>query len=150
MDTPETPNAGYGSLDGERPPLIPPGVYDFRFDYWETRVLFGRAPKLVLWFTVISYGDYFDRVRLPRNYNTRLIGKAQRFGRFKPGFKCDFLREYVTLFQMPPRLDRIPMSVFEKVIVVAKVRTVTTGSKQENIPPALQYSVIARLLDVKK
>jgi hypothetical protein len=151
MEALETAQAsGYGTLDGDRPPLIVPGLYDFRFDYYETKVLYGRAPKLVLWFTVISFGDYFDRIRLPRYYNlTKLIGRAQRFGRFKPGFKSDFLREYATLFQMPQRPDRIPMSVFEKVIVVAKVRTVTTGSKQEAIPTALQYSVIGQLVGVK-
>jgi hypothetical protein len=151
MDTPENPNASnYGVLDGDRPPLILPGVYDFRFDYYETKVLFGRTPKLVLWFTIVSFGDYFDRVRLPRYYNlAKLIEKPRKWGRFKPGFKSDFLREYATLFSMPLRLDRIPMSAFEKVVVVGKVRTVSTGAKQEKIPTALQYSVIGQLVEIK-
>jgi hypothetical protein len=152
MDTPETRNAsGYGVLDGDRPPLILPGLYDFRFDYYETKVLFGRAPKLVLWFTVVTFGEYFDRVRLPRYYNlAKLMEKPRKWGRFKVGYKSDFLREYATLFSAPLRLDRIPMSAFEKVMVEGKVRTVSTGSKQEAIPAGLQYSVIGQLVEVKK
>jgi hypothetical protein len=152
MDTPETrTGSNYGVLDGDRPPLILPGVYDFRFDYYETKVLFGRAPKLVLWFTVVTFGDYFDRVRLPRYYNlTKLMEKPRKWGRFKVGYKSDFLREYATLFGSPLRPDRIPMSVFERVIVSAKVRTVSMGSKQETIPAGLQYSVIDQLVEVKK
>ena len=152
MDTPETASAsGYGLLDGVPPPLILPGLYDFRFDYYETKVLFGRAPKLILWFTVVTFGDYFDRVRLPRYYNlARLMEKPRKWGRFKVGYKSDFLREYATLFATPPRLDRIPMSVFENVTVTGKVRTVSTGAKQEAIPAALQYSVIGQLVEAKK
>ena len=152
MDAPEPLKAsGYGTLDGEPSPLILPGLYDFRFDYYETKVLFGRAPKLVLWFTVITYGDYFDRIRLPRYYNlARLMEKPRKWGRFKVGYKSDFLREYATLFLTPPRLDRIPMSAFERVIVVGKVRTVSSGSKQQAIPAALQYSVIGQLVELRK
>src|SRR5690242_9896028 len=122
MDRPETQLAsGFATLDGDPPVLILPGVYDFRFDYYETKVLFGRASKLVLWFTVITYGDYFDRVRLPRYYNvTKLLERPRKWGRFKVGYKSDFLREYTTLFPIRPRLDRIPMSAFEKVIVTGK------------------------------
>jgi hypothetical protein len=42
------------------------------------------------------------------------------------------------------------MTAFEKVIVVGKVRTVSTGAKQEAIPAGLQYSVIGQLVEVKK
>jgi hypothetical protein len=152
MEAPENASkSGYGALDGDRPPLILPGIYDFRFEYYETKVLFGRAPKLILWFTIISFGEYFDRVRLPRYYNARkLMERPRKWGRFKVGYKSDFLREYATLFVTPPRLDRVPMSEFERVIVVGKVRTVANGSKQESIPAALQYSVIGQLVEVKK
>jgi hypothetical protein len=152
MDAPEIENAsGYCVLDGAPPSLIVPGLYDFRFDYCETKVMFGRAPKLVLWFTVVTFGDYFDRVRLPRYYGvSKLMEKPRKWGRFKAGYKSDFLREYVTLFPKPLRLDRMPMSAFEKVIVEGKVRTVSTGAKQEAIPAALQYSVIGQLVALKK
>ncbi len=150
MDMRNPSKSSYGVLDGEKPPLIQPGVYDFRFDYYETKVLFGRAPKLILWLTVVSFGEYFDCVRLPRYYNvSKLMEKPRKWGRFKVGFKSDFLREYATLFPMPLRMDRIPMSAFENVIVAGKVSTVSSGSKQELIPSALQYSKIGQLVSLR-
>lgn len=136
----------FAELDGERPALVPPGEYHLRFDHYETLVLFGRASKLVLWFTIITPGPYFDQARLARFYNVkRLIGRPQRNGRFKVGFNSDFLREYARLFPTPQRLDRIPMSEFSRHIVIGRARTVTKGSDQTDIPEALRYSVLEEL-----
>ena len=143
--TPET----FAELEGERPALIPPGTYELRFDHHETLILFGRASKLVLWFTIISMGPYFDVVKVPRFYNVkRIIGRPQKHGRFKCGFKSDFLREYARLFPAPVRLDRIPMSEFRRHVVLGRVRTVTRGSDQGAIPESLQYSVIEELTGI--
>jgi hypothetical protein len=137
-------------VDGPRPPLIKPGVYDFRFIDWSTRYLFGRRPKLMLRFKVITMGEYFDTITLCRHYNaTRLIGKPGQYGRFKVGWHSNFLREYSTLFTNPTRPDRIAMTAFNKVVIVAKVITVTTGSDQRDIPESLQYSTISQLLKAK-
>lgn len=140
----------FAELDGEQPALIPPGVYELRFDHHETAVMFGRAPKLVLWFTVVSFGPYFDTVKLPRFYNVRrLIGRPSRSGRFKTGFKSNFLREYCRLFRAPTRLDRIAMSEFSRHIILGRARTVTQGSDQAAIPEGLQYSVLEELTGIK-
>lgn len=140
----------FAELDGERPALIEPGEYELRFDHYETLMLFsGRAPKLVLWFTVISMGPYFDSVKVPRFYNVkRIIGRPARNGRFKVGFRSEFLREFCTLFpvKVPSRLDRFPMSMYENPIIVGRVRTVTTDYVQRDRPGALQYSVIDALV----
>lgn len=146
------PMDGEAVLDGERPALIPPGEYLLRFDHHETAVMFGRAPKLVLWFTVISQGPYFDAVKLAAFYNVRrLIGRPARNGRFKVGFKSSFLRDYFRLFTSAAnRLDRIPMSAFKNVIIRARIRTVMTGSDQGEIPEQLRYSVIDELLRVEQ
>lgn len=139
----------FAELDGPRPALVTPGVYELRFDYHETMVLFGRASKLVLWFTVISMGPYFDCVRLPRFYNVkRIIGRPQRNGRFKVGFGSDFIREYARLFPAPGRLDRIPMSAFSSHIILGRARTVIRGSDQSDIPEMLQYSVLDELTGI--
>jgi hypothetical protein len=138
---------GYAALEGDAPSHVKPGVYQLRFDYYATAVMFGRAPKLVLWFTIIEPGPYFDLMKLPRFYNVRkLIGRPAKFGRFKVGFKSTFLRDYARLFRVPARLDRIPMSEFGRRIIVGRVRTVTHGSNQLPIPEGLQYSVIEELL----
>ena len=112
--------------------------------------MFGRAPKLVLWFRVLTMGEHFEK-RLPRFYNiTRLVGRPAKHGRFKVGRSSAFLREYLRLFSTTNRLDRIPMSRFEQHILVGKVRTVRTGGDQKRIPDALHYSVIDELLRVEE
>ena len=141
----------FAVIDDNQPARIIPGVYDLRFDYFETRVMFGRCPKLVMWFTVITMGEYFNCVQLPRYYNiSKLMEKPKKWGRFKVGLKSDFVRDYGRLFDIPTRLDRFPMSVFERVIIEAKVRDVTTGSNQREIPKGLRYSVIHEFVRLKK
>jgi hypothetical protein len=41
------------------------------------------------------------------------------------------------------------MSAFERVIVRGRVRTVTSGSNQREIPDGLRYSVIDELVGLK-
>jgi hypothetical protein len=150
MTAPKIPSDATCSLDGEAPALVPPGDYELRFDYYETATMFGRAPKLVLWFTIISMGPYFDVAKLARYYNaTRLIGKPQRNGRFKVGYKSDFLREYARLFRAPSRLDRISMTEFTRHIIIGRARTVTQGSNQKHIPEGLRYSVLDELIGIQ-
>jgi hypothetical protein len=146
MDTPVAKAEVTFGLVGEQPPLIKPGMYEFRFLDWQTWNMYGRVPKLVLRFRICTMGEYFDRITLPRYYNCKnLIGKAGRFGRFSVGHKSEFIREYADLFRLPSRLDRIAMTPFETAIIVGRVRTVTHGARQRAIPEALQYSVISTL-----
>lgn len=140
----------FAEFAGEAPALVPPGIYELRFDYHQTAVMFGRAPKLVLWFTIITPGPYFDSVRIPRFYNiTRIIGRPARNGRFKVGFKSSFTREYFRMFSAAKRLDRIAMSPFSQHIILGRARTVTRGSDQKDIPDQLQYSVLDELTGVR-
>jgi hypothetical protein len=150
MDAQKSAPEVFAELDGEAPALVPPGTYELRFDHYDTAVMFGRAPKLVIWFTIISFGPYFDTVKLPRFYNVRrLIGRPSRNGRFKAGHKSDFVREYYRLFRPPGRLDRISMSPFQRHIILGTTRTVTQGADQREIPAGLQYSVIDELTGIK-
>jgi hypothetical protein len=142
MTTHEIPGDAACSLEGEPPALVPPGEYELRFDYFETKIMFKRAAKLVLWFTVISVGPHYNV--------TRIIGKPQRNGRFKVGFRSDFLREYARLFRTPTRLDRISMSEFTRHIIVGRVRTVTEGHDQKAIPEGLRYSVLQELTGIRQ
>lgn len=145
-----TPDSGCAALDGERPSLVPPGTYDVSYIGFSTFILFGRASKLNVQFKILTMGEHFEK-RISRYYNiTRLIGRPGIGGRFKVGFSSDFLREYAKLFPVPNRLDRIPMSAFEKHIFTAKVRTVEKGSQQEDIPESLRYSVISELIGIKQ
>jgi hypothetical protein len=144
------PNEVFAELDGEAKALVPAGEYQLAFDHHETAVMFGRAPKLVLWFRIVTMGDHFEK-RVPRFYNvTRLIGRPCKHGRFKVGRSSAFLREYLRLFHCTNRLDRIPMSRFEQHVIVGKVRTVRIGGDQKRIPETLQYSVIDELVRVEE
>lgn len=143
-------DSGYAAIDGERPPLVPPGLYDVVFDRYYTWMMFGRAPKLTLRFHIITMGEHFEQT-LCRHYNIKkLIGRPAASGRFKVGFSSDFLREFAKLFGAPARLDRIPMSNFERHILIAKVRTVSRSSGQREIPDGLQYSTIDELCAIKE
>lgn len=131
---------------GSRPALVPPGEYEMAFLDFETRMMFQRAPKIILWFSVTEPGPAFG-AKLARYYNAkRLMGKHGRHGAFSVGFKSDFLREYALVFNTaPPRLDRIPMSCWQSRVVRALVETVTTDSRQRRIPEPVRYSVVKEI-----
>ena len=132
------------------PPLITPGIYDLVFvDFKTAKMFMGKAPKLIMDFRIVSYGKHFETV-LSRYYNVaRIIGKPERHGCFKCSKKGDFLREFMGLFPSKvSRLDRVPMSHFENVVIEGKVETVK-WSRGRDIPKELQYSKIAQLRRVK-
>jgi len=144
---------GDGSIDfqiaDDLPPLVRPGFHDVMLDDFRTALMFqGKAPKLILSFAIVSHGDDFGK-RIPRYYNVaRIIGKPQLGGRFKVSKKGDFLREYLSLFHYDGgRLDRLPMSRFSGVVIRAEIVTVK-HSRGKEIPGPLQYSKIARLINV--
>ena len=135
-------------MDDHKPPLIKPGEYSLGFDHHETQRLWNQA-KLILWFTVLSDGDYHG-IKLRRFYNVRsLIGKAGKNGKYRPsGWNSDLIREYAELFGSIPddRLDRFSLNPFKKVIITGEVKTVSRDSKKRGIPECVQYSVIERLI----
>lgn len=110
--------------------------------------MFGRAPKLVLWFTIITLGPYFDVAKVARFYNVRrLIGRPARNGGFKVGFHGEFIREYGRLFRVPSRVDRISMTPFQRHILIGTVRTVERGSNQREIPEACSCTYLKTLYE---
>lgn len=133
-------------IEGDRPVLIAPGEYELAFQWHRTLYLFGRAPKVACYFKVMTMGPHFEMI-LPRYYNAKtLSSKPRKGGAFKVGWHSDFLREYAALFGLPARLDRISTEAFKTAIVRGRVETVTTDSKQRQIPEPLRYSVIVELI----
>jgi len=124
--------------------LVPPQNYNVTLHSFRTVRMF-KAPKLELVFRIVSYGDAFGKT-VSRYYNVdAIIGKPQDRGRFKVSRNRDFTREYYTLFDYGgKRLDRLPMSLFEGVIIEAQVVTVKE-SRGAVIPKPLRYSKIAKL-----
>jgi hypothetical protein len=140
------PCAATGELSGDKPALIPAGEYQLRMNHWETAIYLGRAQKVVLHFTVCDMGPFFG-IKLMRYYNVeRIIGKPGKHGRFKVRWNHDLVRDYSALFPEPRRLDRIDLDHFASVIVVGRVETVTTTTRQKPLPASAQYSVVRELL----
>jgi hypothetical protein len=139
------------SSDGEIelvPSLVPQGRYRVKFSHWSTGIMFGRQGKLALHFTICDQGDYFGNP-VVRYYNVRIKGKTGRNGRFSAGWGSDLLREYVSLVGMATRNDRIALSKYAPLLLVAEVGTVDTSRAQEKLQPALHYSVIRKLVAVE-
>lgn len=131
--------------------LIEPGIYTLAFLYYETVNLFGCCPKVVLRFRVIEPGLYFG-MEFSRYYNaTKLTGKPGRNGKFKIGFKSDLLREFLNIFPdyNPKRLDRIPMSYYEEIMIHGRISTCDKDYKQRKRHDLLRYSIVSELLRIK-
>lgn len=156
MNRPKSPNlevvgneTGEFQVADDLPPLVSPGPYELMLGDFYTALMFqGRAPKLILNFTIVSPGKHYG-TKVPRYYNvSKIIGKPQKGGRFKVGKKGDFLREYLTLFHYDGgRLDRLPMSRFQGVVILGQVETVKFA-RGKNIPKPLQYSKVSNLIRV--
>jgi len=126
---------------------IPPVEYEAAFVDFETRLLFGRQPKLYLWFSLITPG--YIGIKLPRYYNVlSLSGKPRRGGRFKAGRKGNFVREYGRLFNVLPDLKSDWSERLTNVICKVRVKTCDRSFNQKAIAECAQYSHIAEILEV--
>ena len=137
------------SIEWDRDPLIDSGRYRLKFEFYETRLIFGHA-KIALRFTIADFGQFFG-VPLSRWYNARrVIGRPSKNGNFAlSGKRSDLFIEHCELFDMRiPRLDRVPMSAFDGKYILAEVETVTRRHDQRSLPQQAQYSVVRRLLKV--
>lgn len=133
-------------FDAERPILMPEGKYDVMLvRYWKG-FLFGRAPKLILVFRVITEGDYFGK-HLYRCYNIK--GLSKRKDIIPKGWHSDFVREYGRLFGNPLKLRDIGVRKFKNKVFDCEVRTVSRDAKQRPLPDDMKYSVIDALLGVQ-
>lgn len=145
-------NTTFAGVSNDRP-LIPEGTYDLVLHEQFTFKLYGKAPKIVLEFRIVSQGKSHG-VILPCFYNaTAIRGKPQRGGCFTVARGSNFLFDYFTLFPhlpRPTRLDRLPISPFKSVVIEGTVITVTHGNERRHLPPQMQYSKIDKLLRVKE
>lgn len=123
--------------------LIPDGRYGVRYQWYETRLGFGKTPKVVLNFVVTTPGDVFG-TPLQKYYNvTRLKGGPTRGGGFVPSMRGDLVRDVFRLFGDFSRADRIAIrKLFGKCDLEVVTRTVVADSKGNELPEECHYSVI--------
>lgn len=140
-------NINPGAIIDDDLPWVPPGEYAFSFVRYSTWLMFGRNPKLIIEFS-IEDDDAYGGVILNKYYNVKsLKGKHGRNGNFTASRKSNFMRDFFRVCPAypPKRLDRVPMSRLEGIDILGKVKTVTKGQDQKEIPEALQYSVITEI-----
>ena len=65
------------------PPLVAPGRYRVMLDDYRTAQMFNKAHKLILDFSIVSFGEYFG-VRLPRYYCPELTDPSNEIRRSEP------------------------------------------------------------------
>ena len=132
----------------DAPPLIPAGSYRVRVLDWSTCRMFGRQPKVLIRCQVCDLGNHFG-VQLFRYYNARRVGRLGRNGTFSAGWSSDLVREHARLVGWPVRCDRLTLSRYKKLVLLAEVVTVEKTRSQEALPTCTQYSVIRRFLRVE-
>lgn len=146
--------AAEGIFDSPRP-LLPEGRYQLALAHHETHVMFKgskrASPKLTLWLRLCEPGTPYFGLLIPRYYNVRaLTSKEGRGGRFKAGWGSDLAIEYCELFKPLDRLDRISLANFRNHILIGEVRTVERNALQRELPSALRYSVVGRLIGIQR
>ena len=123
------------------------GEYEAAFFDFETRMLFGRQPKLYIWFKLLCPGAV--GILLPRYYNVLSIsGHPRRGGKFKAGMKGNFVREYARLFSRIPDLNGNWSRPFKNTTCRVRLETCRKSFEQEDLPGPVQYSYVAKIVAV--
>ena len=116
-------------------PCIPAGVYEAIFVRAEQKKMWTKT-KLFLWFQIITSGDYHG-VQLYLVCNLpQIITNSSKYCRTWAKAKG----------RQPDRRDRMTTNVFRGKAFQVLVRTVTTTSKQRELPPQSHYSVIEEII----
>lgn len=143
-------DSDYFTVDGERPALVDPGTYSLRYLYYETARLHGRAPKVIVWFSICDFGPHFGK-KVARYYNAKdAPSKRKRGGPFKVGWKAALLREFALVEGEPSRCDRIRLDSLARHLLEGVVETVTHGADQKPIPRELRYSTVRAITGVRQ
>lgn len=127
---------------------IPEGRYQLAYvDYRTTKAF--KVARVVVRFKVIDPGEYFG-FGVDRWYRVRhLKGEPSKRGGFAVGRRSALYREWVSLFGVPGRKDRISFVKLKSKVVIADVRTVKRDSKQNLLDEDLHYSVVDRIVRVE-
>lgn len=136
--------ADYFDIDWGDSPLIPAGEYQAVYVSHETtNGSFG--PKVKVSFRVVSHGPFYE-TQIAAWYNIKDGASSKRKGskiRLARGSKLT--SELLKVLQIKKRVDRLSPSMLRGYVLVIKVRTVTTNSRQKKLTEAQQYSIVDSL-----
>ena len=145
---PASTKDGAGLIEGKAWPLIPSGKYSVTFLHHELGMAF-KVPRLFLHFRIVTPGNYFGET-VYRAFRVRSANvKKKKGGAFRVSRNSDYVREMVTLLNLRGRLDRISPLILRDKVLQAEIGEVTRDHKQREIPTALKYSVIRKLICIE-
>ena len=127
---------------GAGPTLIPPGVYQLRFDGYKLISRFRRG-VLEMWFSVVDFGPYFG-MKVPRYYNVDLSPKLRNF-RARP--QSAFCMEHCKLFGHRPKpIGTCALVHYQDKYIVGLIGNVVSDYRQKPLPESGQYGTVHELL----
>jgi len=133
------------TFDADKPILVKPGDYKLILSRTWKGYLYGKAPKLILVFRILTEGSYYG-YHIYRCYNIKGLTKRNEI--IPKGWHSDYVREYSRLFGAPRKLKDIGVRQYKNKVFVGNVRTVEKDSKQRPLPDDMKYSVIDELTEV--
>ena len=137
-----------GLIEGKVWPLIPSGKYSVTFLHHELGTAF-NVPRVYLHFRIVMPEKYAGIVAY-RAYRVRKdSNKKRKRGAFKVSRNSEYVREMVNVLKLRGRLDRISPLILRGKLLQVQIDEVTRDWKQREIPPALRYSIIRRLIRIE-
>ena len=125
--------------------LIPVGEYEAVYvSHENTNGSFG--PKVKVTFRIVSQGPFYETL-IPAWYNIQDGSSSKRKGakvKLKRGSRLT--GELLKVLQIKQRVDRLSPSMLKGYLLVVKVRTVKTNSRQKKLTEAQQYSLVDSLV----
>ena len=155
----ENLESGECQLLGPENVLIPEGIYQASYMYYETNGMFAKKAKatkaklaggkVYAWFWVDPYGQKLDvsqRIELYMPWNaTAVLFPLGRGGKFEMTRKTNYYKDYKRLIGVA-RGDRISPNAFKEKLCEIEVGTVKINRNQKKHSEADCYSVIRRII----
>ncbi len=125
--------------------LIPAGEYQAVYVTHEaTNGSFGHKLKVV--FRIVTQGPYFETL-IPAWYNIKDGSTGKRCGsKIKVARGSKLTSELLKVLQIKTRIDRLTPAMLRNYLLLVKVRTVLTDSRQKKLSEPQQYSIVDSLV----
>ena len=157
----ENLESGECQLLGPENVLIPEGIYQASYMYYETNGMFAKKAKatkaklaggkVYAWFWVDLYGQKLDvsqRIELYMPWNaTAVLFPLGRGGKFEMTRKTNYYKDYKRLIGVA-RGDRISPNAFKEKLCEIEVGTVKINRNQKKHSEADCYSVIRKIIGI--
>jgi hypothetical protein len=157
----ENLESGECQLLGPENVLIPEGIYQASYMYYETNGMFAKKAKatkaklaggkVYAWFWVDPYGQKLgvsQRIELYMPWNaTAVLFPLGRGGKFEMTRKTNYYKDYKRLIGVA-RGDRISPNAFKEKLCEIEVGTVKINRNQKKHSEADCYSVIRRIIGI--